>query len=59
MFLFGLDPVNNKITPLLNEDHLLSLTVGTQLYELYLALQQFYTLGFTVIKKSKENQDIL
>ena len=24
-----------------------SLSVGTQLYELYLALQQFYTLGFS------------
>ena len=30
-----------------------SLEVGTQLYELYLALQQFYTLGFSVIKQSK------
>lgn len=28
-----------------------SLMVGTQLFELYLALQQFYTLGFSVIKK--------
>lgn len=28
-----------------------SLTVGTQLYELYLALQQFYSLGFTVVKQ--------
>lgn len=28
-----------------------SLTVGTQLFELYLAMQQFYTLGFSVLKK--------
>ena len=36
-----------------------SLTVGTQLFELYLALQQFYTLGFSVIKKgnSQEKDD--
>jgi hypothetical protein len=27
--------------------------VGTQLYELYLALQEFYTLGFSIIKKDK------
>ena len=34
-----------------------SLTVGTQLYELYLALQQFYSLGFTVIKQSREEEE--
>ena len=36
-----------------------SLMVGTQLFELYLALQQFYTLGFGVIKKgnSQEKDD--
>ena len=33
-----------------------SLTVGTQLFELYLALQQFYTLGFSVIKKGKSQE---
>jgi hypothetical protein len=27
--------------------------VGTQLYELYLALQEFYTLGFSIIQKDK------
>lgn len=26
------------------------MTVGTQLFELYLGLQQFYTLGFSVLK---------
>jgi len=34
-----------------------SLTVGTQLYELYLALQQFYSLGFNVIKHSREEEE--
>lgn len=32
-----------------------SLTIGTQLFELYLALQQFYTLGFTILQKKDEN----
>ena len=32
-----------------------SLTIGTQLFELYLSLQQFYTLGFSVLKKDVEN----
>ena len=34
-----------------------SLNVGTQLYELYLALQQFYSLGFSIFKGSKDNPD--
>ena len=34
-----------------------SLSVGTQLFELYLALQQFYTLGFSVIKKGVSHSD--
>ena len=35
-----------------------SLKVGTQLYELYLALQQFYTLGFSVIKQSRSSSSV-
>jgi hypothetical protein len=34
---------------------MMGLVVGTQLYELYLALQQFYSLGFSIIKKDKLN----
>ena len=34
-----------------------SLTVGTQLFELYLSLQQFYTLGLSVIKKDNTTEN--
>ena len=32
-----------------------SLSVGTQLYELYLALQQFYSLGFSILKGNQKD----
>ena len=33
-----------------------SLSVGTQLFELYIVLQQFYTMGFSVLKKQEKSQ---